>query len=560
MVATLVTATGAFTPLALAHPVLGALALAGSAAWLATGYVLVRTGAAMTSGKWFTAAAVIWPGSWAVLERTAPGDPGPYMGLVSSGAFWICIAGAAFSYPPRLAPTRSETCLLAALTLWLLPGSLALNLVSTPQFSGFDQRVWWPNLDRLVPDPTTYMQVSTLYGVGTLSLALWAAVLVMRRLAELSGFEQRLLRPAAMAMAIAALVGGATSAVQGYSPQGDVWTATVAAQGVALLCVPASLLVSYLRGRLAVAHAAGVVGRLPRPATPKSVRDAMRSALHDTTLDLRTGPEVLDPRPQEHGTPRQHAVEVLDSGGRRVAVILTDERLASRPELLDAARDATSFALENAQLQAQLERSVQDVKASRSRIVTVGQQERRRLERNLHDGAQQRLIAVALSLEVARSATQEERTRDLLAAVKEDLDETLSELRELAQGLNPSLLSSVGLAEAVRRRSGLHSFPVHLDLALPDLPDDVREAAYYVICEALVNAQKHSRCTRAEVCGRAASGSLAISVRDDGVGGADVGGGGLRGLSDRVEALGGLLYIHSRAGAGTTLTMEVPCG
>jgi signal transduction histidine kinase len=559
VVATIATAPGALTPLTLAHPTLGALALAGSAGWLATGYVLERTGAAPTSGRWFTAAAVIWPGSWAVLERSSAGDPGPFLGLVLSGTFWICIAWAVFIYPPELARTRSERCMLAMLSLWLLAAPLALNLISTPGQSGFDDRVWWPNVDRLVPDTTTFAQVSTVFGIGTLALALWAAVLLARRLSGLSRFEQRVLRPAAVAMILAALAGGVTSAVQGYAPQGDVWTATVAAQGVALLCVPASLLVSYLGGRLAVADAAGVVGRLPRPATPETVRDALRAALHDDTLELRTGPEALEPRPQEHGIARQYAVEVLDSSGRRVAVILADERLASRPDLLDVARDAASFALENAQLQTQLERSVQDVKSSRARIVTVGQQERRRLERNLHDGAQQRLIAVALSLEVARSATQERRTRDLLAAVKEDLDETLSELRELAQGLNPSLLSSVGLAEAVRRRSGLHSFPVHIDLAQPDPPQDVGEAAYYVICEALTNSQKHSQCTRADVCGRVASGSLSISVRDDGVGGADAAGGGLRGLSDRVEALGGLLHITSPAGAGTTVTMEVPC-
>ncbi len=142
VLATLLVGMASLAPLLVSQPGLGLVAIAGSAAWLVTGQVLVRTGTARASGRWLTVAGALWPASWAVLERTAPGDPGPYIGVLGSGAFWVCIAWGVFSYPPSLSRTSVETRVLVSLSLWLTLGSLTLNLISTAELNGFHPQVW----------------------------------------------------------------------------------------------------------------------------------------------------------------------------------------------------------------------------------------------------------------------------------------------------------------------------------------------------------------------------------------------------------------------------------
>jgi signal transduction histidine kinase len=200
--------------------------------------------------------------------------------------------------------------------------------------------------------------------------------------------------------------------------------------------------------------------------------------------------------------------------------------------------------------------------ASRARLVEVGDAERQRLERNLHDGAQQQLVALALHLRLvdARIGTDADAARRDLAAAREQLDHALSDLRELARGIHPAVLTDRGLKPAVEAL--VNRAPVPMEVAdIPDirLPEPVETAAYYLIAEAVTNVAKYAQATHVAVSVRPEDGNLVVRVSDDGVGGADPAAGtGLRGLGDRVEALHGRLRIDSPRGGGTRISAEIP--
>jgi PAS domain S-box-containing protein len=221
-----------------------------------------------------------------------------------------------------------------------------------------------------------------------------------------------------------------------------------------------------------------------------------------------------------------------------------EQRIADFAEL-------AAQALANAQARA-------DLAASRARIVQAGDAERRRLERNLHDGAQQRLVSLALMLRLAARRHPDDAE---LALAGEELSFALQELRELARGIHPAVLTERGLEPAVRALADRAPLPVELDVCIHErLPDPVEAAAYYVVAEALTNVAKYAHASEVIVELGRGNGTACIEVRDDGIGGAAPGSGsGLRGLADRVEALGGRLVLDSPAGAGTTLRAEIPC-
>jgi PAS domain S-box-containing protein len=215
--------------------------------------------------------------------------------------------------------------------------------------------------------------------------------------------------------------------------------------------------------------------------------------------------------------------------------------------------DLAAQALANAQTREQLA-------ASRARIVEAGDAERRRLERNLHDGAQQRLIATSLSVRLAARRAQDPDLRGILDGAGDELAHALEELRELARGLHPAILSDHGLLAAVEALAQRAPLPVEVEIRLEQrLPEQVEAAAYYVVAEALANVAKYAKASRARVRVHRAHGLALVEVADDGIGGADErGGSGLRGLVDRVEALGGRLSLASPVGAGTTVRAELP--
>jgi PAS domain S-box-containing protein len=246
------------------------------------------------------------------------------------------------------------------------------------------------------------------------------------------------------------------------------------------------------------------------------------------------------------------AAPVRDHSGRVVGNMVAYTDITERK-----AQEAEVHRLNN-----ELRARLGDLAASRARIVAAGDVERRRLERNLHDGAQQRLVALSLSLRLALAKldTDPGGARATLADAGDELSLALAELRELARGLHPAVLSDRGLRAAVETLAARTPVPVEIaEIPEERLPEPVEAAAYYLIAEALTNVAKYAEASAVRVRVVAGVGSILVEVADDGVGGADpAGGSGLRGLADRVEALGGSLEVASPAGAGTSLRAEIP--
>ena len=257
------------------------------------------------------------------------------------------------------------------------------------------------------------------------------------------------------------------------------------------------------------------------------------------------------------------AVTLLDHDDEPVAAIVHDASLADEPELLRASGAAAGLALENARLHAEMRAQLAQVQESRVRIVSAADEERRRIERDIHDGAQQRLVALALQLRVAQrqlGARSDPEIDRLLAEAVDELQVAVEELRELARGVHPAILTEDGLAAALESLAGRTPLPVDLDVADGRLPPQIEATAYFVACEALANVVKHARASKAAVSARRRNGLLVVAIEDDGVGGAHAAdGSGLSGLADRVEALGGRLVVESPAGAGTRVVGEIPC-
>jgi signal transduction histidine kinase len=221
------------------------------------------------------------------------------------------------------------------------------------------------------------------------------------------------------------------------------------------------------------------------------------------------------------------------------------------------------LSLENARLHAELQAQLLKVRESRSRLVTTADEERGRIERDLHDGAQQRLVALALDLRLAERglATADAGTKALLTGAVDSLQTAVRELRELAHGVYPAILTQSGLAAALDDLAARTPIPVTIvDAPAERLPAQVEAAAYFVACEALANTVKHSGASAVEIRAVPEHHKLFVTIADDGVGGANREGPGLRGLADRLEALGGRLWVESPVGDGTRITGEIPCG
>ena len=233
--------------------------------------------------------------------------------------------------------------------------------------------------------------------------------------------------------------------------------------------------------------------------------------------------------------------------------------LLDQPALLEAAGSAARFALENERLQAELRAQLAELRESRARIVRAGDEERRRLERDLHDGAQQRLLGLGMALQLLQSHVDRAGGR-LLEETEAELRQALAELRELARGIHPAVLTDQGLAAAIRTLASRAPLPVEVEGCNERLPEPVETAAYFVVSEALTNIAKYAQASNARIRVDRTDGHAHVEVHDDGIGGADPQtGSGLRGLADRIAALNGQLEVESPQGGGTTITAEIPC-
>ena len=331
-----------------------------------------------------------------------------------------------------------------------------------------------------------------------------------------------------------------------------------------LVTVPLAFLAGLLRSRLARGGLADLFRGLST-MRPAQLQRALAEALGDPGFRIAypapdgyvDGDGLAVTVPPEAG----RSVTYVEQDGERVAALIYDPLLDDDPELIDVVAGAASVALENRRLHAEAEARLAEVRASRLRVIAAADAERRRIERNLHDGAQQRLVTLALQLSLIRRRIRQdpEDAAQLVASAGDELAASLQELRELARGIHPAALDD-GVESALEALAMRAALPTSVSCRLAEpVPEPVGFATYFVASEALANTAKYAGATSATVRVVAEHGHTVVEIADDGIGGADGRhGSGLHGLADRVDALGGSLHVVSPPGGGTVVTADIP--
>jgi signal transduction histidine kinase len=423
----------------------------------------------------------------------------------------------------------------------------------------------------MVHNPAVFHALETEVKIVYVIIGVAVLALVFRRWRRASGPARRALNPlwfAGLATITALILDDVLGFARLTPAQSNGEVAVVTA---IRLSVPVALLIGLVRIRQSRSAVADLVLALDRAPGPAGLRRALASALGDPSLTVcYWEPESrsfvgANGRPADPGPPPGRAATEVTADGALLAVLVHDGELLDQRPLLDAVAAAARLALENAQLQAALAAQLEEVRASRSRIVQAGLDERRKVERDLHDGAQQRLLALSLTIAMLSDqlAAHPDASPDLArlaGTARDEINAAVGELRELGRGLHPAVLTSEGLAAAVETLAALALLPVTIQIAPARYPPAVEATAYFVISEALTNVARHAQASKAEVTTCSDGSRLVVEVRDDGIGGAAArGGSGLTGLADRVAALGGRLVITSPSGGGTTIRADLPC-
>ncbi len=402
---------------------------------------------------------------------------------------------------------------------------------------------------------------------GPTSVALAAALLgyVALDYRRTAGSRRRARRQALWATAGLAAVLAAGALARATLPLDTVSRPSLLAYQAALCVIAVGLLAGLLTPDLDRVDVTDLVVELGTERTP-GLRAALSRALGDPSLDVGYwydgGFVGADGRPLGLPHPGSaRTVTFVEHEGARVAALVHDPAALEDRQVWEAVETAARLAAANGRLQREVRNRVVDLEDSRSRILRTGDEERVRLERRLHDGAERRLLEVATMLDRGRRSATASATSELVVGAEDQVRRALEELRRLARGIHPRLLSEAGLEAALRSLAGGFPVPVELEVGTPRLPAHVEAAAYFVCAEGLANVAKYAQASRARVSVVAGETHLTVVVEDDGVGGADPArGSGLRGLADRVAILGGTIRVESPAGCGTRLAAELPLG
>jgi signal transduction histidine kinase len=396
--------------------------------------------------------------------------------------------------------------------------------------------------------------------MAVIPIGLW---LVWRKLLRSAPGARRTFLPLALALTVASIFAEIVAYTVVAGDQ-DALVAVTSYDWIITASAAAGVLGSFI-GLYAPRLARGTMGDLVVAldrAEPGAVGRSLARAIGDPSLELALWlPERrcwVDEQGRELSLPRgpDRAVTMI---GKDLAAIVHDPVFLDQPAMLEAVGSAARFALENERLHAELRLQLAELRESRARIVRAGDEERRRLERDLHDGAQQRLLGVGMALQLLRASRDDERQR-LLDETDAEVQAALAELRELARGIHPAVLTDHGLGPAIRTLAERSPLPVEVGASDERLAGEIETAVYFIVAEALANVAKHARASKARVSVARENGIVRVEVSDDGVGGAAPDGGtGLRGLADRAGALDGKLVVESLAGYGTRVVAEIPC-
>ena len=536
---------------------------AGQLAWARRpdnriGPLLVLTGFAWYVGTYQAS-------SDATIGGLAYAFQGYYDGLLA----WLVLA-----YPSGRLRWRSPRLVVAAFLLTLAARTVIRSALYHPVASYGDLSDPAVAL-QYVADASLRNDVDFVFRVAVTCIAFGVLILVVARFRSASPAGRQIAGPillGGLAVALGIIAGfwsGFVPTATGpdrfaLADVGEYLTAVTAT------VVPLAFLIGLVRGRLARGSVADLVVQLGEAPQAPRLRDILSRALGDPTLEVAYAVSGTSTFVDAAGHPielpptdsHDRSVTRMERDGQPIAALIHDPAISERQELVTSVAAAAGLALENERLQAAVRMQLEDVRASRARIVEAGDAERRRVERDLHDGAQQQLVTLALALQVARTraATADPSFLAMLDRASAQLEAALAELRELARGLHPSILVEEGLAAAIESLAERTPLPVELRVVEERLPAQVEATAYFVVAEALANIVKHASATQVRITVDRQNGVLAVETADDGLGGANAAkGSGLRGLDDRVAAAGGRFSVTSPPLGGTTIRADIPC-
>ena len=541
-----------------------------------TGVVIVLAGLVVwdrrperRAGRLLVIAGYLWyVGS---LYIVLPGAPVPYLGFALRGYYDVILAFVVLSFPGDRLETRFDRVAVGGLLGTMIVRS-AWRLAGPQPGIGTDTPPWPMFLDR---DAATFLRVDAMLSVLVGAALLVVAIAILRRRARTRAGARFVMDPVLLGGALWAALAVPYAAsdffhvVAGFDIvpyDGPGWTA----QYLLRMLGPLGLLVGALRLR---GRSSAVMGALSGPdGHPRGpeLEAALREALDDPSLALLHR-DAAGAWRDAHGSmvelppgDADRTVTLIGGVDDPRAAVVHDALLLDDPAVVRTLSAVVGLAVDNDRLQDDLRAQLEEVRASRTRIVEATDAERRRVERDLHDGAQQRLVALAVSLRTIRMRLGP----DASAAALEEIDAAagearaaIEELRELTRGLDPAILREAGLSAALQSLADRSPVPVRTDLRVEGrLPTRVETAAWFAASEALANVAKHSRATSATVGAHVDAGWLRLEIADDGVGGADPGGAGLRGLVDRIAATDGTLTVWTPPGGGTVVEVTIPCG
>jgi signal transduction histidine kinase len=495
--------------------------------------------------------------------------PWPFYGLVFGAVDRLFGAWALLRYP-NSSLLRYQRIYLIVLTVWMLVGRMLIAITSTAQWNG-SSTWWWP---ALIPSMRLTDVLNYVVNAGEGLLGATMLVLLVLRLVKTTGLDRIVIAPIIVAGIAAVLAASASAVNQMLVSLNSTPNGAYLMESAVDLSLPLAFLVAGIQRALLLRNITALTAQVSAGADVDAVRYALRSTLHDPTLDVVdlsvSAPEVSE----QH---EDRLVEFIRTeGGTPIAVVIADPALARYRGLFDAALQTSGLALKHAQLQAQAAREKLDqVRASRARIIEAGLTERRRIERDLHDGVQQHLLGLAARLTVAMTRTTDPEATAAFGQTRDELKEVLAELRDLAHGIHPAVLSQAGLVAAVEEVVERLPLPVRVTGPPSTAPASRASAAragaarasaaaeataYFVTCEALTNVVKHAKADSATVTIRIDEAHLDIEIADNGIGGVVSGGHGMANILDRVSALDGEVTIDSPPGQGTRVTVRLPCG
>ncbi|GAA0560310.1 sensor histidine kinase [Actinomadura livida] len=554
------------------HPGAAAITLVSCAGLAVVGVLLATGGRTRRTGLLFLTASVCWAANWAA---SWDAGIGPIMSPYAQAEFYLALGVGVLMYPSGRLEYPVDRIWTAAACVILLVCPTALWVTSKPEWAAFrGESVWWP---APFPDFELFQTVLQVSAVLYLLLALSFAVVLLLRLPRMGRLRRLLTLPVTGALAFVGISAAVTQKpiMEASIPLDDLLQVYVV-QGAVVVLVPLTLLASGLRLRIGELTVAGRMLRLTAPVSVERVRDALRDVLHDPTLELwfwapmeetyvdtRGRPADIDPDFERDIDPGGEAGRwrhrVVSASGDRLAVVELGGALRYHESLVEAALVAGGRALETARLQASVHAGLEQVRSAYRRLVRAETVERERLARDLHDGAQQRLLALGAMLGTLEAVTDDPVVKEHARTCRAELVEALGELRALAREVQPALLAQDGLGpalEVVAERLGTR---VKLDVTGRRFSREIESTLYSALCEALSYAVERARASEVLVRVGAEGGRLVAEVSCDGAGGPAAGPADLPGLSGRLRALRGHVEFDGGPGRGTTVRMDLPC-